>query len=133
VDRVGPYPSWMSTMSFALWLLQADPWYVVLRDITVILAAASMVLASLFLGVVGWQLWRLGRELRDEAHPLVGSVQEIADTVRDTATFVKGRVTSLPQLGGGGGATEGSATASAGLGGTVRQLQRFYRGTRQDG
>ena len=40
------------------WYLQADPWYVVLRDITVILAAASIVLSSLFLGLVGWQLWR---------------------------------------------------------------------------
>ena len=119
-------------MSFALWLLQADPWYVVLRDITVILAAASMVLASLFLGLVGWQLWRLARDLRDEAHPVVGSVQEIAVAVRDTATFVKGRVSTLPQLGSGGG---GGADATAGTkrGGTVRQLQRFYRGTRQGG
>ncbi len=94
-------------MLLAAWLLQADPWYVVLRDITVILAAASLVLSSIFLSIVGWQLWRLGKELRDEAHPIVGAVQELTTTVGDTATFLKDRVAAIPLLGGGKSAAPG--------------------------
>lgn len=67
-------------------------WYVVLRDLMVMLAAAAVVATSVFLALVGWQLYRLGKDVYVEIQPLLASMQDTADTVRHTAGFVNERL-----------------------------------------
>jgi archaellum component FlaG (FlaF/FlaG flagellin family) len=96
-------------------------WHAVLRDIMVILAAASVISTALFAGLVAWQLYRLAKEMRDEAQPIIDSVETTAKTVQGTAEFVNHR--TVPPV-----------VTAVGLGSTVfsvyRQLQMFYRGIR---
>jgi hypothetical protein len=96
-------------------------WHVVLRDILVILAAASVISVSLFAALVAWQLYRLAIEMREEAQPIIDSVEITAKTVQGTAEFV-GDNTVPPAVTAVG--------FSAGAFSVYRQLERFYRGLR---
>ena len=98
-------------------------WHVVLRDILVILAAGSVVTAAVFTVLVLWQLYRLAIELQDESAPIVESVRLTAETVQDTALFVRQRAVP-PAI---------SATGfSVGAVRIYREMSRFYRGLRRD-
>lgn len=96
-------------------------WHVVLRDILVILAAASVLSTSVFICLVLWQLYRLAIEMREEAQPIIDSVETTAKTVQGTAEFVGDR-TVPPAV----TAVGFSASAFS----VYRQLQIFYRGIR---
>lgn len=98
-------------------------WYVVLRDIVVILAGASVVTTSVFAGLVVWQLYRLFKEFRAEAQPILDSVRETADTVQGTTTFVSQH--AVPPAATAAGLTAGAVSV-------YRQLDQFYRGLRRD-
>jgi hypothetical protein len=91
---------------------------VVLRDILIILAAGALILMALGMALVGWQVYRIARDLRDELQPIIDSVQDTADTVRDTAGFVGERVVAP---------TTGAVSAAAGAYGLLQLLQQFYR------
>ena len=45
-------------------------WHVVLRDITVILAASAVILTTIFTVLVFYQLYKLGRVLHEEVQPI---------------------------------------------------------------
>jgi len=100
----------------------SSPWHAVLRDIMIILATSSIVLASLFLALVGWQLWRLAREVYGESEPVVDAVKRLIASVSDTVEYVNRRVVK-PAADVAGDAR--SATPAKGL---RSQLARFYGG-----
>jgi Zn-dependent membrane protease YugP len=93
-------------------------WHVYLRDILVIAAAAALIGVSVMAALVVWQLYRLAVEFRDEVKPILESVQETADTVRETAEFMGGRVVS-PAVSAMG--------AAAGARTFVQLLRQFYK------
>lgn len=99
-------------------------WHIVLRDIMVILAAASVVVFMLVAVLVLWQLYRLAVELRRDAQPVLGAVRDTVETVRGTAHFVS-RSAVPPAVTGVG----------LGLGAlrVIQQLGGFYRGLRAAG
>lgn len=98
-------------------------WHVVLRDVLVILAAGSVVTAAVFTMLVLWQLYRLAIELQDEAAPIVDAMRITAETVQDTASFVRSNAVP-PAI---------SATGfSIGAVRTYRELSRFFKGLRRD-
>lgn len=66
-----------------------DQWYVVLRDLLIILAALATILAAGFASIVFWRLYRLAREIRAQLEPIVASVDRTAATLRDSSAFVK--------------------------------------------
>jgi len=98
-------------------------WHVVLRDILVILAAAAVITMSAVTVLVGWQLWRLGKELKAELQPILDSVQHTADTVQDTASFMGQR--AIPPTANAVGLTTGAVRL-------YRSLETFYQGMRRD-
>lgn len=100
-----------------------NAWHVVLRDIMVILAASSLVLVSVFAALVVWRLYRLGRVLHADLQPVIASLRQTADTVRDATSFTSGRAVSpaVGVIGAASGAFE-----------VVRLLKQFYRGLRRD-
>lgn len=97
-------------------------WYVVLRDILLILAAAAVILAAGFGGLVAWQLYRLGREVHSELQPLLASLQDTADTVRNTAGFVSERMVSP---------AEGAVGMAASAFGVFQLVQELYKNRRR--
>jgi len=99
-----------------------DTWHVVLRDIMIILAAASVVSFTLFTGLVLWQVYRLAIETRDETQPLLDTIRETADSLRATAQFVGQR--SVPPALTAVGFTSGAVHL-------YQDLTRFYRGLRR--
>ncbi len=83
-----------------------DPWYVVLRDLMIILAALVTVLAGSLSALVAWRLYRLALALRGEIEPILASLNETAATVRDSSVFVQrshlpSPVTTVGLLAGG--------------------------------
>lgn len=94
-------------------------WYVVLRDIMVILAATALVVLSLFAALVLWQLYRLGRELYTQVQPVVESMNETAETVKGTAGFMSDRLASP---------ATSVASVSAGTYGLFGYLRALRRG-----
>lgn len=94
------------------------PWHVVLRDVMVFLAALALFVSSLFLTLVGWQLWRLARDLYGGSEPIVASVRRLVDGVSDTVGYVSDRV-----IGPGADAVAGVRGAKGPM---RRQLERFY-------
>ena len=90
-----------------------------IRDFLIILAAAGVIVVSLFTALVSWQVYRLARELRDQLQPILESLQDTAETVRDTAEFMGGRVVS-PAVSVFG--------AAAGARGVLGLLREFYKG-----
>jgi hypothetical protein len=93
-----------------------DTWSVA-REIAVILAATALILVSIMTGLVLWQLIRLAREVRDQVKPILDSLQQTAETVRDTAGFVGGRVVSPAVTVVG---------AAAGARSVMQLLRQFY-------
>jgi hypothetical protein len=93
-------------------------WYVILRDIMIILAAAALVLMSLFAVVVLWQLYRLGKELSAEVQPVIESMQETTETVKGTAGFMSDRMSSPAS------SVVSVSASSYGLVGYLRSLRR---------
>jgi hypothetical protein len=98
-------------------------WYVVLRDIMVILAAAAVVTTSVFTLLVAWQIYRLLQEVRDESRPIIQTVRDTAATVQDAAAFMRHR--TVPPV----AAVTGLGVGAARL---VGQLAQFYRGLHRD-
>lgn len=96
-------------------------WHVVLRDILVILAAASVVTVSVFTGLVLWQVYRIALEMREEAQPLIESVESTAKTIQGTADFVSDRTVPPAVSAVGFGAAAFSVYG---------HLQQFYTGLR---
>lgn len=94
------------------------PWHVVLRDVMIFLAALALFVSSLFLTLVGWQLWRLARDLYGGSEPIVASVRRLVDGVSDTVGYVSDRV-----IGPGADAVAGVRGAKGPM---RRQLERFY-------
>lgn len=97
-----------------------DPnaWHVVLRDIMIMLAAASVIVSSVFVALIAWRLYRLSREMQHDFEPIVASMQETADTMRDTSEFV------------GSGAVSPAVSVigvASGIQHVVRAVQRFTR------
>lgn len=96
---------------------------VILRDITIILAATALIAMSLFGVLVAWQLYRLGREMHAEVQPILESVQGTSETLRGTAEFVGQRVT-------------GRVSSLVGLyyafRGTLQLLREFLQGLRRE-
>jgi hypothetical protein len=73
-----------------------DAWYVILRDIMVILAAASVIVMSVFVALVAWRLYVIGRELQVELQPVIETMNQTANTVRDSSSFVAGHTVPPP-------------------------------------
>jgi hypothetical protein len=96
-------------------------WHVVLRDISIMLAAGSVMAAAAFAVVVLWQLYRLAIELQDESAPILDAVRQTAETVQNTAGFVGQQ--SVPPAVRMAGLSAGAVRVS-------RELNRFYRGLR---
>jgi hypothetical protein len=69
-------------------------WTVYVRDVFVILAAAAVILVSLYLGMVGWQVYKIAAALGVELEPVVDALQSSASTMENTAGFLSGRFTS---------------------------------------
>jgi hypothetical protein len=69
-------------------------WTVYVRDVFIILAAAALILVSLYLGLIGWQIYKLATELGTEVEPIVASLQSSASTVENTTSFLSGRFTT---------------------------------------
>jgi len=59
-----------------------------LRDIMLILSTLALLVLTGFMGYVGWQLYRLGRELHAEIKPILASLQGTSDSVRAVTAFV---------------------------------------------
>ena len=96
-------------------------WHVVLRDTLVILAAASVIAMSAFVVLVVWQVYRLAIEMREEAQPIIESVESTAQTVQGTTEFVSSQTVPKAVTAVGFGASAVSVFS---------QLQQFYRGLR---
>jgi hypothetical protein len=88
----------------------------------VILSAATLILVSVFTGLVAWRLYRMARELQADLMPVIAAIQDTADTVRDTTGYVGKRAVS-PALG-----VVGAASGALELYGQLREL---YRGLRR--
>ncbi len=95
-----------------------DPWYVVLRDLLIILAALATVLAASFGTLVAWRLYRLALTMRGEIEPILASLNETAATVRDSSTFVRQSRMPSPMT------TVGMLTGGLRLVRMVRQLRK---------
>jgi hypothetical protein len=91
-------------------------WYVFLRDIMIIVAAASLLVTLLFVSIVAWQLYKFAMEFREEVSPIVVALQDTAETVRDTSDFIGTRLV-VP-------ATDATASA-ADSAGILKLLARF--------
>jgi hypothetical protein len=74
------------------------------------------------MGFVGWQLYRLAMELRREVQPILDSIQDTADTVKGTASFVGERVVAP---------ATGAVSTAAGAYGLLQLVQQFYREQRR--
>lgn len=64
----------------------------VLRDISIIVLALVTIVTGIFLIVLIFQLQTLIALLRDEIYPILDSVNQTANTVRGTTTFVSDAV-----------------------------------------
>ena len=64
----------------------------VLRDISIIVLALVTIITGLFLAVLIFQVQSLIVLLRDEIYPILNSINQTADTVRGTTTFVSDTV-----------------------------------------
>jgi hypothetical protein len=91
-------------------------WYVALRDILIIVAAAALLVTLAFLSIVGWQLYKLALEFREEVAPIVVALQDTAETVRGTSDFVGNRLV-IP--------TADTAAGMANSTGLLKLLARF--------
>jgi hypothetical protein len=69
-------------------------WTAYVRDIFIILAAGTLVLASLYVGLVAWQVYRMAESLGTELRPILDSVENSARTVESTTDFLAGRFSS---------------------------------------
>lgn len=98
------------------------PWHVVLRDVMVFLAAMALFVSSVFMTLVGWQLWRLARELYGDSEPIVASIRRLVDSLGDTVGYVSERMIA-PSADAVGG-----IRSARGLSPMRRQLERFYGG-----
>ena len=58
------------------------------RDIAIIIVALESIIIGVLLAILGIQIIRLIRMLREEVLPILSSTQETIGTVRGTATFV---------------------------------------------
>ena len=66
----------------------------VLRDIAIIVLALVTIVTGVFLAILIFQLQSLIALLRDEIYPILDSVNQTANTVRGTTTFVSDAVVS---------------------------------------
>jgi hypothetical protein len=66
----------------------------ILRDISIIVLALVTIVTGIFLAIMLIQLQALIVLLRDEIYPLLQSINQTADTVRGTTTFVSDAVVS---------------------------------------
>jgi hypothetical protein len=66
----------------------------ILRDISIIVLALVTIVVGVFLAVLIFQLQSLIVLLRDEIYPILESVNQTANTVRGTTTFVSDAVVS---------------------------------------
>jgi len=99
----------------------------VLRDVLVVAAASALVVASLFGGLVAWRLWRLLREARHDAAPVIAALTDVANTVRDTARYVSERV-AVPAADRLGAVRTARAATSGSLGARLRRVNAALRG-----
>jgi hypothetical protein len=76
-----------------------------------------MMPSAAFTALVAWQLYRLGREVYVEIQPLLASMQDTADTVRNTAGFVSERLYTR----------EGVVGVAAGAVGLAQHVRDAYR------
>ena len=65
-----------------------------IRDLAVVVLAATAVSATLVLAITGLLVWRLLAVIRTELLPIAGSLRETIDTVRDTVDTVGNVVTN---------------------------------------
>lgn len=108
-------------------VLDPNAWHVVLRDITIILAAAALILVTIFLAMVAWQLYKLAKEVHADSSPLLDAVTATALTIRDTVDYVNARVV-LPAADTAGEAVELRNVARSG---PLGQLRYFGKGMRK--
>lgn len=73
-------------------LVTHPPLTSVLRDISIIVLALVTVVTGVFLAILIMQLQSLIVLLRDEIYPILNSVNDTANTVRGTTTFVSDAV-----------------------------------------
>jgi hypothetical protein len=78
-----------------------DPWFVILRDFTVILAAAAVIVVSAFTAMVVWRLYKLALQVRAEMEPIMESMGRTAETVETSGAFMSGQKLRGPALTGG--------------------------------
>lgn len=65
-----------------------------LRDILLILSTVALIAVSGFMAAVGWQLYRLGRDLYREMLPILASLRNSADSVKAVTAFVNQQMVS---------------------------------------
>ena len=65
-----------------------------LRDILLLLSTLALLVLAGFMAYVGWQLYRLGRDLHAEIKPILASLQGTSDSVRAVTTFVNQQMVS---------------------------------------
>lgn len=65
-----------------------------LRDILLIVSTVALLVLTGFMAYVGWQLYRLGRELYLELKPILASLQGTSDSVRSVTAFVNHQMVS---------------------------------------
>lgn len=85
----------------------------ILRDISIIVLALVTIVVGIFLAILIFQLQSLIVLLRDEIYPILESVNQTANTVRGTTTFVSDAVVS-PMI--------SMASFAAAVGQTLRAL-----------
>lgn len=65
-----------------------------LRDILLILSTVALLTLSGFMAYVGWQLYRLGRDLHREMLPILASLRSSSDSVKAVTAFVNQQMVS---------------------------------------
>jgi tellurite resistance protein TehA-like permease len=95
-----------------------DPWYVILRDLMVILSAASLIVVCVFTALVVWRLYKLAKEVRGQLEPIIGSMGRTADTVKVSGSFMTTRQVPSPM------AAVGVAAGTYHLYNMLRMFQR---------
>jgi len=100
----------------------------VLRDVLVVAAAAALIVAAVFGILVAWQLWRLMREARHDAGPVLAALTDTVHTVRDTLRYVGDRV-AVPAADGLAAARATRSATTGSLGARLRRFNAALRGT----
>lgn len=101
----------------------------VLRDVLVIAAAAALIIAAVFGMLVTWQLWRLLRDARHEAGPVIEALTSTVQTVRDTLRYVGDKV-AVPAANGVATVRTTRSLTRGSLGSRLRRFNAALKGRR---